>query len=463
MRGNTAKFYFVQPNDILALFFLIAMFIVPFTQGNLFNQNMLCVMTFTINGIIFIIGVFNALKKHVLSIEMIYWIFMFFFMYFAPMLQYIKKQYPWDGQLQNSEIITANFIILLFNAFFVLGKEIGKRVRIRHLTESKLSTFMCHTFELGKKTRICVTILMCLLAGYSVSRTGLVGIVVSRENAVNVFYSGNNSAMELIVESIIPAFMAYTVAEAAQGMIRKRENGIRFLVVFLCLLVCFFPTTLPRYKIAVIYGTIFLVLCPWVKKGNRFFWIFMLSMFIIFPLLGSARRILSLDNLKAVFEDGFLGVYLKGDYDAYRMLVSVLRFTQHEGITWGYQLCGVMLFFVPRSIWTSKPAGSGALTIQNEFGSNTFSNVSCPFIGEGIINFGLLGIVVFGVLLGYFAYKSDKAYWKNDDCSKAFLFSPYLFVVFMMFFILRGDLLSSYAYIFGFIVTGYLLRLFSKF
>lgn len=452
----------VKVNSALALIFLIVMFVLPLLQGNIFELDILCVITFIINGAFFVIGTYLTINKYILSIEMIYWIFMFVFMYFAPMIQYQNGEFPWNGQIQTNEILFANFIILLFSTFFLIGKQAFKHLRIKHVLKSDGSIFMCQTFEYSSKLKIIATVLMCILTVYSVYRTGLLGIITSRDSAVKAFYSGNNSAIELIVESIIPAFMAYTVAEAAQCFITKKENGIRFVIVSICLLACFFPTTLPRYKMAVIYGTIFLVLFPWVKKGKRFFWLFAIAMFLAFPLLGGARRVLELNSFKAVFDEGLLNVYLKGDYDAYRMLVSSLRFVKQEGIVYGYQLLGTLLFFIPRSIWPSKPIGSGAMSIQNEFGKGVFSNVSCPFVSEGFINFGLLGVVLFGIWLGYFASKLDKKYWKYNATSKGFSFSPYIFIVFMVFFMLRGDLLSSYAYILGFLVTGYLLRFLSK-
>lgn len=463
MKNIYANYNLLKINNFFVLFFMISIFIIPFTQGDLLERDLLCIITFAINGLIFISGIYIAINKYILSIELIYWIFMFFFMYFAPMLQYQRSQFPWNGRLQYDEIILANFVILLFNIFFVLGKWMAKRLQIRQFAVRGHSVFLCHTFEYGKKARISATILMCLLTIYSIYKTGLLGIVTSRDDAIDAFYYGNSSAIELVVESIVPAFMAYTVAEAAHGMIKKRESGIRFFVTFICLLICFFPTTLPRYKFAVIYGVIFLVVCPWIRKNNRFFWVFTLAMFIVFPLLGGARRVIELNSFKAIFQNGLFGIYLEEDYDAYRMIVSVLRFVKNEGITWGTQLIGAMLFFVPRSLWSLKPVGSGVIAIQNELGSNAFSNVSCPFIGEGFINFGFMGVIFFGVALGFFVCKMDKTYWKNTDNSRGFSFSPYLFIVFMMFFMLRGDLLSSYAYIIGFIVTGYLLREISKY
>jgi hypothetical protein len=145
------------------------------------------------------------------------------------------------------------------------------------------------------------------------------------------------------------------------------------------------------------------------------------------------------------------------------MLVSAIRHSKTYGCTWGGQLLGAILFFVPRSVWPTKPIGSGAMLIKKELGRDAFSNISCPFIAEGMVNFGLIGVALFALFLGTLLTKLDKTYWEHfEKESKAVCFAPYLFLVFMLFFVMRGDLLSSFAYVCGFVATGFLLKPFSK-
>ena len=174
------------------------------------------------------------------------------------------------------------------------------------------------------------------------------------------------------------------------------------------------------------------------------------------------RNYLSYESIKNAMNEGFFESYTDGNYDAWRMLVAAVRHNFEYGSVLGRQLLGVILFFVPSSLWHSKPIGSGAMLIQSEFGSDIFSNVSCPLVAEGYVNFGFFGVVIFGLILGLFVAKLDVFYWNIFEKEKQkSLFSPYLFLVFMLFFVLRGDLLSGFAYVCGFVGTGILLRPFN--
>ena len=265
------------------------------------------------------------------------------------------------------------------------------------------------------------------------------------------------------MDSILPGFFVFVVAEAGQRFVEKKESCLRFLLLFLCLLVCFFPTTLPRYKTAAIYGTIFLVLFPKAKKGTNFFWLFIFGMFFAFPMFNAFRHMISRDSMEAIFEDGFLSVYADVDYDAYRMLGSAIRYCAENGCTFGRQLLGSLLFFVPRAIWSSKPGGSGAMLIRDEIGSSVPSNVSCPFIAEGLVNFGIVGAIAFALILSLFIKVTDHTYNKTVAEFDNKVFSPYFLLIFMMFFVLRGDLLSGFAYSCGFAAAGFALKWISKF
>lgn len=443
---------------VLAMFVLLPLEVVRYRE-----KSNLCIASFLVNGVFFLFGLFYARKKESISLGIVYWIFMFFFMYFAPLIQYLKSKFPWRGSFTDVEILTINTVIFLFNIAFLLGRFFAKKIKVIGFTNVNVSEFLCSDFSFGRKSRILMTLLACLMAGYSFSKTGLLGIVVSRVQATRVFYSGSNSAIELIVESVIPAFLAYIVAEAAQNVAARKEKPYRFILLLVCLLICFFPTSLPRYKTITIYGTVFLVMFPGLKKGAKFFWIFILALFFAFPIMNGFRHMLSMENLREVFDDGILSVYTDADYDAYRMLGSAISYTGNYGAEWGFPLLGALLFFVPRAIWPSKPGGSGAMLIRSEFGADTVSNVSCPYIGEGYLNFGFIGMILFGIFLGIWIYKLDRFYHDFHKEKDYVVFSPYLFIVFMLFFMLRGDLLSSFAYLCGFVVTGFLLRTAAKY
>jgi hypothetical protein len=277
-------------------------------------------------------------------------------------------------------------------------------------------------------------------------------VFAAREDTHGKFYSGDSQSIRLIVDSVVPAFITYATVSAICYAKEHKKGYFVAILQLLCLLICFFPTTLARYKAATIYVGVLLSVSAFVKKGSRFFWVWLLGLFIVFPLLNNFRYASNVD-LGAFFADlseDFLMDYTEGHYDAYRMLSSAIDFVSDYGITWGRQLLGVALFFVPRAMWPDKPIGSGA-TIMETQNPDAFSNVSCPFIGECFINLGILGVFAGALFLGYLCSKWDRQYHSGAKMGP----SSYLFMISLLFFVLRGDLLSSFAYSAGFLATAW--------
>lgn len=440
------------PTTVFSLVSIVPLLACPWVNG---TASVL--ITFYVNAVIFIVGITFAQKNYPISIDMMVWTFLYFFMFFAPTVQYLYGVYPWSGNLTDTECLLANILISVFSASYILGKFLGQKIRVKRSPfAKKREPFITSKFVFGETARYLLIYACVGLAIYSLFQTGFTKIIVSRDDAVAAFYKGSNSAIALIVDISIPAFLAYCACEAAQHFRKGKKELITFIILTVCLLVSCFPTSIPRYKAAAIYLTLGILICPWVQKHNLFFWAFVIALFFAFPILSSFRHELDITLFNKIFSGQFLVAYTKGDYDAYRMFVSSIRYIEANGLVYGRQLAGVLLFFVPSAIWPNKPGGSGSFLIETELGPDAFSNVSCPLVAEGMLNFGIIGVILFAIILGFLSEKCDSLYWLDADEKRKF--SPYLFLMFLFFFLLRGDLLSSYAYAFGFMFIGYVLK-----
>ena len=186
-------------NDLIVVLFLSAVAIIPFWAFGAHGKDEICILSFLFNGILFIAGMTSAYKKYSISMELVYWVFMYFFMYFAPLIQYLTSVYPWRGSLTDNDVLVTNLIILLFNIIFVVSMMTARRIKIKSITNANVTEFLCSNFEFGNKFKILVTVISVLMAVYSFSKTGFAGIAVSRVQATQVFYSGSNSAIEMVV------------------------------------------------------------------------------------------------------------------------------------------------------------------------------------------------------------------------------------------------------------------------
>jgi hypothetical protein len=89
----------------------------------------------------------------------------------------------------------------------------------------------------------------------------------------------------------------------------------------------------------------------------------------------------------------------------------------------------------------------------------TFINISSPLPAEGYINFGWMGSLLFTAIVALLACCYDAAYWLRPSRRVPTfhrLFYPAAIILFL--FLLRGDLLSSFAYLAGFYVSGRLFH-----
>ncbi len=212
------------------------------------------------------------------------------------------------------------------------------------------------------------------------------------------------------------------------------------IILFVFAIVADFPMGLSRNAVAIYWLPIFIALFDRYLRKNRMVWVMIIGMLIIFPYLDNFRDRYQTRQVEISME------YLNTmNYDASQIYMATIK---TQTITYGRQLLGVLLFFVPRSLWPNKPIGSGYfLTEQN---GASFNNVSMPYFSEGFINFGWFGVLLFTVVLAWFTAKIDIAFWNaKAKGSRSYKLGYYLILLGAVIFIMRGDLMSSFSYTLG--------------
>ena len=195
------------------------------------------------------------------------------------------------------------------------------------------------------------------------------------------------------------------------------------------------------------------------KWKGAFSLFFLFALLIVFPLSNMFRFSNSFLSLEAIVSNArhiMNGTYNTGNYDAFQMFSAGIQYARIEGYSLGYQMLGVLLFFVPRSIWKTKPIGTGAEVIVH-LNNASFSNVSMPLIGEGYVNFGVLGVLIFGIVTGALCSKYDKKYWDSPYAYGTISFI-YPSAVPFFFFLNRGDMMSAGSYMIANVVMGLIVR-----
>lgn len=197
-----------------------------------------------------------------------------------------------------------------------------------------------------------------------------------------------------------------------------------------------FPTALSRTNFGILIAPMAFLIFPWFSKKNNFVFFFITGFLYFFPFLNQFRNIASLKELQ--FKPNF-EVYKTAHFDSYYNFALIIF---DVPIQWGNQLLGALLFFIPRDWWPTKPIGSGAY--MAEFKDMSFTNLSANYFAEGYINFGFIGIALFLLVLCFLLSKLDQMGDIYNKLNSPF-FVLYLQLIFSVFFLLRGDLMSSFA------------------
>ena len=229
-------------------------------------------------------------------------------------------------------------------------------------------------------------------------------------------------------------------------------------VLFMILLLWFKnPLVEKRNALGPIYISIIYLLAPRLLNSNvktMFFMFF--TMVVVFPLSAiithaksSLRQIIIQPRiLLDEFEGEGIGeVFNTIHYDAFINIVATIDYVKYEGFSYGYQFLSAFLFFIPRKIWEGKPVSTGQLVgehlIDNyEF---TYSNLSNPMVSEGYVNFGIIGVILLAIALGY-AIVYFLTWLHSHILIKKIM--AFYFAIHLLFF-LRGDFANGFSYYVG--------------
>jgi hypothetical protein len=256
----------------------------------------------------------------------------------------------------------------------------------------------------------------------------------------------------LITTPIFVSFLAllaiYLYQRKANDPQLKRVSLLTIIVIGLVALMIDNPVSTARFLIGTIVLSLMFYLAPWGRRSTFSVIAFAITLLfiVVFPFADVYRNSLEVEVTGYVRETSFESQIVdKGDYDAFEQTVNVLDYVDHNGIGYGRQLAGTLLFWFPRTIWQSKPVPSGMLI--GEYRGTANVNLSLPLWGELYLD-GHIALVVLGFLFyGAFAGAVESQYSRSrvERPNLTTLFVP-VFAAYQ-FYVLRGSLLTATAYL----------------
>lgn len=382
------------------------------------------------------------------SLYKVYHIFSLFFFGIAPVLQYYDHTRFLDEPIipQNVKLYTSLivlFSLILYNLiyYYYYYKINPKTIKIKkHIL--RLNYFRAND------RRFSMPVLLFLLFLSLLSL--FVILYMKKFNFVALLFRGGEFTDQINVEKSITLisekfFRPLSLVVFIISFKYNRNSHLLNLVLFLLLLLTCFPTGMARNATAAFYIPLLLLFVPVFKNKHVFVSFMLASVLIVFPFLNNFRRFNSDSKLSIGLNyDMFTDMH----FDAYLTFVRIINL---DLITYGRQLLGVIFFFIPRSLWHSKPESSGYL--HADALHMYFKNLACTFLAEGYINFGLFGVFLFLFFIAWFTAYLDKAYFLFKK-AESFFNVIYILILGMFLFVLRGDLMNGYSFTFGIVFTS---------
>lgn len=372
------------------------------------------------------------------GLSQIFFSFCLFFLGIAPLIQYFEDIVFWDGAFfTEQDYLKTNMLIILALIIYSIVYRFSLKLKHKHYHVHNTSLRSDNSSSVHNHRLVLLSTISSLYIFFVICQGNLIGMLIR----VDAESDGMNNVIGLINSFFIRPVPA--ICFLLFKFYDKKSKLVEFYLLFL-LLVTNSPTAIPRFAVAAFYIPLVMVYFKKVlyKKYNLTILV-IVSLVLVFPILNLVR-----------FPDQSFSVsrfylpLLEGHFDSYQMFMRVVSL---DYITYGRQLLGVILFWIPRSLWASKPIGSGYL-IAHEYGLS-FDNISMNFFGEGYINFGIIGVCIFSIILARFNAYMDCRYWLKSGHNDRYFSLAFAICLGMEFTVMRGALLNIFPVLISYILS----------
>ncbi len=441
----------------MPLILIVFYYVIGIPSNNLFFFTNLLVLISSF------VGMFILPLRSYSLLKMVF-IFVFIFFGVVPLMNEVNNNIIWgkESEFDTLDKVKANIIILAGMFFFVFGsflklnlfdKIVNSLPDIKKINIFFFFIFFIISYVILNKWNFDIKALLF----WSTRGEGSYFFTVfdfSKGRSEYLFYSKFIRPMPII---LLVIFIYYLKKNSP--LFNSEQKMVNSFVLCILILISIFlvsPTGIARWQTATLYIPFLIIFTKLWDKPYMMQTSLIGGLFIVFPFLDKFRSWDGYDTFNFKIDWSWLK---ESHFDAYQNFVRTIEV---DFVTYGSQLKGALLFFIPRSIWEDKPIGSGSsLAHKMDY---VFAGISMPFIGEGYVNFGLMGSLIFMLFLGILLGNLDRVAWNLKRLNKDCLFLYYYYFLFgLVFFLMRGDLINSITFISGMTASFWMLVLILKF
>lgn len=410
-------------------------------------------------GAIALAGILKDGKVY--SARKIHWHFILIFMSLAPLSQYVNGYFPWNYYLDDSLIMKAQAVVICWCLVFALGGALAAVFLRRGGAGAKSRELRSPQCDVPKATYALILVALVALA-LDIAMTGPQNLFVRSVSESTSTGDASSNALSMIGRFVLVSIPLFSCIFL---IIARKEDKSRpiwpILFVFLCLLVSVWPPAVSRYMTAAVYGGLALVLIPKRLARSRIVdFVVIVGIMVIFPAFYAFKfGTLDIEYFQNVISRAIEGtVFCSIDFDAFSLVARIVQYADLNGLTWGVQVISALLCFIPRAflaalgITKGAPTGEMVVTAQGA----SYTNLSAPTMAEAYIDFGILGVIVFGLVVSVLFKVIDERFWDGYlHCEGEAYLSRAVYPVFVAFlvYILRGSLLHTVMRFYGILLV----------
>ena len=440
---------------ILAMILLIIVSYI-FSDIHLSEKSGFSVVGFIIIGVI---SIYGAIKDNrIISTNKFYWYFQFVFMSIAPLCQSLSGYYPWGVHIEESDIEAAICLVVLWNLIYMAAYRRNKRRISAGLVGRRVSAFVLAYRDYSGMFMFGTFAFSVIGFMLLVKMIGFYNLFFRSENMLDI----ENSTINFIVRKFLTALPAMVCAMYILTSKKKKSILTKIgIIITLAFAICSnFPTSTTRYWMGTIFIGIVLVAFVSRKESRIVDYGIVFGLLVAFPLFYMFKTLTITDLFMGNVQfSGIVKSFNTVDFDAFALVARAVRYVRENGITWGNQLLNIVLFFVPRSIWTSKPITTNVLIASAQ--NQTFTNLSCPLAAEGYVDFGIVGVVLYCIIYAKLNRALDDMYWKySQDGQINIINMLYPFLCVITLYINRGPLQPAFIQTIALILPLIVINLF---
>ena len=217
--------------------------------------------------------------------------------------------------------------------------------------------------------------------------------------------------------------------------------------LFMSALLFVSPVGIPRNLVGALYIPLLMMgFMPRTYTKYGVICVILFAMLLAAPLVDVFRHINVHDEVD-LGENYSLDYLFSGHFDAFHNLTQVIDLDYRSE---GWQVIGILLFWVPRALWEGKPVGTSFDFA--DYAGYQAHNISFPLPAEWYVDYGILGVAFGMFFVGILYRRLDILFSKpKEEGSIASYISAIgrIELSILGLFLLRGSVLATFAYTVG--------------